>query len=54
VLFPEGGDRGGYVIACGTPEKLAQKEESYTGQYLRHVLIQFSLDICINVFIMYI
>jgi len=37
-LGPEGGDRGGEVIAIGTPEEIAQVQESYTGQYLRQVL----------------
>lgn len=34
-LGPEGGDKGGYVIACGTPEKIVKVKESYTGQYLK-------------------
>jgi excinuclease ABC subunit A len=34
-LGPEGGDRGGYVIAAGTPEQLAGNAASSTGQYLR-------------------
>jgi excinuclease ABC subunit A len=37
-LGPEGGDKGGYVIAEGTPEQIVQIERSYTGQYLQHVL----------------
>ncbi|HCC34130.1 MAG TPA: excinuclease ABC subunit UvrA [Ruminococcaceae bacterium] len=37
-LGPEGGDRGGLVIACGTPEEVAVAEGSYTGQYLKTVL----------------
>jgi excinuclease ABC subunit A len=37
-LGPEGGDRGGYIVACGTPEEVADCEKSYTGQYLRRVL----------------
>ena len=37
-LGPEGGDKGGYVIATGTPEQIAQCEKSYTGQYLKKVL----------------
>ncbi len=37
-LGPEGGDRGGYVVAAGTPERVAQVEESYTGQYLKRYL----------------
>ena len=34
-LGPEGGDRGGTVVAVGTPEQVAACEESYTGKYLR-------------------
>jgi excinuclease ABC subunit A len=34
-LGPEGGDRGGMVIATGTPEMLADNPDSYTGQYLK-------------------
>ena len=37
-LGPEGGDAGGYLIAQGTPEQVAQVEASYTGQFLRDVL----------------
>ena len=37
-LGPEGGERGGYVLATGTPEEIAGCEASYTGQYLRAVL----------------
>ena len=37
-LGPEGGDEGGYVVAEGTPEHVAQVEKSYTGQFLRKVL----------------
>ena len=37
-LGPEGGDRGGTVIATGTPEEVAQVPESYTGQYVKKVL----------------
>ena len=37
-LGPEGGDGGGMVIAQGTPEEVAQVEESYTGQYLKKML----------------
>ena len=39
-LGPEGGDEGGYVVASGTPEMLAQEKKSYTGQYLKAVLKQ--------------
>lgn len=37
-LGPEGGDRGGWVIAQGTPEEVAASPHSYTGLYLREVL----------------
>ena len=37
-LGPEGGDRGGEVIATGTPEKVARITRSYTGQFLRKLL----------------
>jgi excinuclease ABC subunit A len=37
-LGPEGGDDGGTVVACGTPEQVARVKESYTGQYLKKVL----------------
>ncbi|MEF9961253.1 MAG: excinuclease ABC subunit UvrA [Erysipelotrichaceae bacterium] len=34
----EGGDEGGRIVACGTPEQIVKVEESYTGQYLKKVL----------------
>ncbi|MDY0232024.1 MAG: ABC-ATPase UvrA, partial [Candidatus Saccharicenans sp.] len=37
-LGPEGGEAGGWVVAEGSPEKVAQVEESYTGRYLTRVL----------------
>ena len=37
-LGPEGGDKGGTVIAQGTPEEVAQIEQSYTGKYLKKIL----------------
>ena len=37
-MGPEGGDRGGTVIACGTPEEVAKNELSYTGQYIKRML----------------
>jgi excinuclease ABC subunit A len=37
-LGPEGGDRGGKVIAQGTPEEVANMEWSYTGTFLKQVL----------------
>lgn len=40
-LGPEGGDRGGEIIAVGTPETVAANPRSYTGQYLKQVLEQY-------------
>lgn len=37
-MGPEGGDKGGTVIAKGTPEEVAANEKSYTGQYLKKML----------------
>ncbi|OIJ21011.1 excinuclease ABC subunit A [Anaerobacillus alkalidiazotrophicus] len=37
-LGPEGGDKGGTIIAIGTPEDVANTEKSYTGQYLKPIL----------------
>ena len=37
-LGPEGGDKGGTLVACGTPEEIAACEGSYTGNYLKRVL----------------
>jgi excinuclease ABC subunit A len=37
-LGPEGGDRGGEIVATGTPEKIAKCDASFTGQYLKSVL----------------
>jgi excinuclease ABC subunit A len=34
-LGPEGGDQGGHIVATGTPEEIARRDDSYTGQYLR-------------------
>ena len=39
-LGPEGGNRGGEVVACGTPEAVAEVAGSYTGQYLKKMLEQ--------------
>ena len=39
-LGPEGGNRGGTVVATGTPEEVAEIPESYTGQYLKPILEQ--------------
>jgi len=37
-LGPEGGDEGGYIVAQGTPEEVAQVDRSYTGNFLRRIL----------------
>ena len=37
-MGPEGGDKGGTVIAQGTPEEVASCKDSYTGQYLKKIL----------------
>ena len=37
-LGPEGGDKGGTIVATGTPEKIAEVKESYTGKYLKKYL----------------
>jgi len=37
-LGPEGGDRGGQIVACGRPEEVARVKESYTGQFLSKLL----------------
>lgn len=39
-IGPEGGAAGGQVVACGTPEQVAVKKGSYTGEYLRKILKQ--------------
>jgi len=39
-LGPEGGDKGGEVLATGTPEEVSKVEKSYTGKYLKRVLYQ--------------
>ncbi len=37
-IGPEGGDKGGTVVACGTPEEITQNENSYTGKYIDAML----------------
>jgi excinuclease ABC subunit A len=37
-IGPEGGDGGGAVVACGTPEEVAEIRESHTGHYLKPML----------------
>jgi len=40
VLGPEGGDGGGYIVAAGTPEDVAEAEDNHTGRYLRPMLVK--------------
>ena len=40
-MGPEGGDRGGEMIACGTPEAVAKSEVSFTGQYIKKMLDKY-------------
>ena len=37
-IGPEGGDKGGTVVACGTPEEVAENPNSYTGKYIKVML----------------
>jgi excinuclease ABC subunit A len=37
-LGPEGGDEGGYIVGCGTPEEIAKIKNSYTGLFLKKCL----------------
>jgi excinuclease ABC subunit A len=41
-LGPEGGEKGGEILTAGTPEQVAEQADSYTGHYLRPVLMQAS------------
>ncbi len=46
-LGPEGGERGGYLVASGTPEEIARVPSSYTGQFLKEVLqAEKSRELC--------
>ena len=40
-MGPEGGDKGGQVIAKGTPEEVAEDPASYTGQYVKKMLERY-------------
>ncbi len=40
-MGPEGGDRGGQVVACGTPEEVSECPDSYTGQYIKKMLAKY-------------
>ncbi|MES5941329.1 MULTISPECIES: excinuclease ABC subunit UvrA [unclassified Bacillus cereus group] len=39
-LGPEGGDKGGQIVASGTPEQVVKEERSYTGKYLKEILVR--------------
>ena len=41
-IGPEGGDKGGEIIATGTPEEVAKNKKSYTGKYLKQVLEKYA------------
>ncbi|MGB6789262.1 MAG: excinuclease ABC subunit UvrA [Candidatus Acidiferrales bacterium] len=43
-LGPEGGERGGRMVACGTPEQVARNAQSYTGKFLAKALEQHAHD----------
>jgi excinuclease ABC subunit A len=47
-LGPEGGDKGGQIVATGTPEEVAQNPQSYTGQYLKQVLKRYPATANLN------
>lgn len=40
-MGPEGGEAGGRIVACGSPEEIARNESSHTGRYLKAVLSEF-------------
>ncbi len=46
-LGPEGGDRGGELIACGTPEEICRNERSYTGHYLHRYVEEHHQKHCL-------
>ena len=47
-LGPEGGDKGGEIIATGTPEQVAKNDKSYTAKYLRQVLQRYPVTANLN------
>ena len=40
-MGPDGGDRGGEVVACGTPEEVAESPKSHTGLYVKKMLKKY-------------
>ena len=47
-LGPEGGDRGGELVAEGTPEQVMKIKESYTGKYLKDHLKNFKRQVVVG------
>ena len=47
-LGPEGGDKGGEIVACGTPEEVAEYPTSHTGRYLKQVLEQHPPEVVVG------
>lgn len=45
-LGPEGGDRGGLLVASGTPETICENEDSYTGQFLKQYVKEHHIMEC--------
>jgi excinuclease ABC subunit A len=43
-LGPEGGDEGGYIVGCGTPEELSANVASHTGRFLRKILNKTDIE----------
>ena len=46
-LGPEGGDKGGEIVVCGTPEEVAEHPTSHTGRYLKQVLEQHPPEVVV-------
>jgi excinuclease ABC subunit A len=42
-MGPEGGDKGGLIVACGTPEAICEVPESVTGKYLKKYLAKMQV-----------
>ena len=47
-MGPEGGDGGGTVVACGTPEEIAKNPASYTGMYVKKYLNEGGEPVCVH------
>ena len=44
-MGPDGGDRGGTVVTCGTPEEVAEHPTSYTGKYVKKMLARYKENV---------